>query len=50
MLPLRNGLVFLSPLLLFGVVVGLSNWVQLLFGLCLLTASRVFHKHKILVV
>lgn len=38
----EEGLVFLSPPLLFSLVVGLSNWVRLLFGLCLLTASEFF--------
>lgn len=41
-LSLRNVLIFLSPPLLFGLVVGLSNWARLLFGLCLLTASEFF--------
>lgn len=42
MLSLRNGLVFVSPPPLFGLVVGLSNWVRLLFGPRLLTASEFF--------
>lgn len=42
LLSLRNSLVFVSPPLLLGLVVGLSNWVRLLFGLRLLTASEFF--------